>query len=69
MSTGILCDNADAVECGNCGWTGHGIDLDEMDDFEMRVEAGEPTPAGDCPECGAFAHVVKPEPQPRPGLI
>ena len=71
MSTGILCDDAAAVTCGNCGWTGKGSDLHEMDDFESRVDASDGAlPAGDCPECGAFAYVDEPVPesQPEPNL-
>ncbi len=53
-----LCADDAKVECGNCGWTGVGEDLKLMSDFEERVAAGEVCPAGQCPECGALAHLV-----------
>jgi hypothetical protein len=48
------------VACGNCDWTGDGIDCDEIDDFFMRHEAGGEVAAGECPDCGALAFLVKP---------
>jgi len=47
------------AKCGDCGgiWK-----LDELRgylDFWSRVEPGNEIPAGDCPECGAFAYLVK----------
>ena len=46
--------------CQNCEWTGPQTDLANpfawMADLDQRVSANEITPAGECPECGAFAH-------------
>jgi len=46
--------------CQNCGrvWSLGEIEPD-IDNFEMRVGAGEICPAGECPECGALCHEVK----------
>ena len=35
------------------------IPLEEVKCLEQRVSTGEPTPSGECPECGALTH---PEP-------
>lgn len=54
-----LVANNDAVKCGDCQWTGKGEDLAVMLEFEGRVSAGEIVPAGECPKCGALAHLAK----------
>lgn len=41
--------------CANCDWRGDVSDADACRDFWSRVEPGDTVPAGDCPECGAFA--------------
>jgi rubredoxin len=38
------------------------IPLEEVKCLEQRVAPGEPTPSGECPECGALTH---PEPSLR----
>jgi hypothetical protein len=43
--------------CGNCDWVGPIADLNDITDVQERVQAGEVTPAGECPECGALAHL------------
>jgi len=40
------------VGCFNCGWKGKAHEVESIDDFEERVEAGEVMPCGECPECG-----------------
>lgn len=50
------------AKCDNCGKVFD--DLEELDgykDFWSRVEIGKEIPAGDCPDCGAFAYLVKPK--------
>ncbi len=48
------------VRCDNCDWTGTSKDLNEwISDIQERIYPGEIVPAGECPECGACAHVVK----------
>ena len=55
----VFMDNDDdaTCACGNCGWEGKAADLDPISDFEQRVMAGEICPAGQCPKCGALAHI------------
>lgn len=60
-NVGILCWKDDKVQCNNCEWTGLGYELDLIADFEERVEADCPCPAGQCPECGALAYLVDDE--------
>lgn len=47
------------AECGNCGGVWKLDELRGYRDFWSRVEPGQEIPAGDCPECGAFAYLVK----------
>ena len=49
------------VSCGNCDWTGTEDDCNEIEYFSERVTPGETMPAGECPECGALAHLVTDE--------
>lgn len=55
------------VKCGNCDWTGTdsemGAHLEELVCLGERLDAGSEVPAGECPECGALAYVVKPADQ------
>ena len=46
-----------ACTCGNCAWTGAAADLKPIQSAGERLEAGEETPAGECPECGALAYL------------
>lgn len=50
-------DTAAPCSCENCGWKGTAAALEMISDFEDRVSAGETVPAGQCPECGALAHL------------
>lgn len=34
--------------------------VEEIPDFSMRVNPGEPTPSGQCPDCGALCHRINP---------
>lgn len=45
-------------ECADCDWTGPQSELNELVDVLERVGAGEAMPAGECPECGAVAHLA-----------
>lgn len=51
------------VECQNCDWTGTvaelGCQLEEVPDLFERIDIGEIVPAGECPRCGALAHLVE----------
>jgi hypothetical protein len=48
-----------AVECQNCDWVGVESDLNPLEEQGIfdRVGPGETMPAGECPECGAVAHL------------
>lgn len=61
-----LCADDDAVRCQNCDWNGVGAALGTILDFEQRVHAGEITPAGECPKCGALAIIEPIEVEPAP---
>ena len=49
--------------CDNCDWTGTQDDVSESGPLfiGIRLDPGSEVPAGDCPDCGAFAYVVTPE--------
>ncbi len=54
--------------CNNCEFVGF-IDeletpLDQIPDLAERVAPGEPTPAGECPDCKALVHANGPEELP-----
>lgn len=61
-------DPSELVECQNCSWEGHIDDCKPIKDIHERVEPGETMPAGECPDCGALAHLAseydKPETTP-----
>lgn len=44
-------------ECADCGTRTRESGLKEIRDFGQRVMPGEECPAGECPECGALAHI------------
>jgi hypothetical protein len=46
------------VACDDCNWKGQACELEAISDFSERVSPGEICPAGECPQCGALAHVV-----------
>lgn len=46
-----------AVACQDCEWTGKAQELEEITDIQERIFPGEIVPAGQCPECGACAHL------------
>lgn len=48
-----------AAQCANCDWTGKLKELDAVSDIEQRLCPGEEVPAGQCPECGALAYIVR----------
>ena len=45
------------VACGNCDWTGSMFEVQPIRDFDQRIAPGETVPAGECPKCGALAHL------------
>jgi hypothetical protein len=47
------------VACEDCDWQGEACELEGISDFSERVAPGEICPAGECPECGALAHVAR----------
>ncbi len=55
---------SDQSKCQNCGWTGdEGMMKNpwpDIPDLTERMAPGEPVPSGECPECGALCHPVKP---------
>ena len=57
--------------CQNCNWTGVIGLVNPIEDFFVfeRVAPGEICPAGDCPECGAVAHIDPPRYYAVPELI
>lgn len=50
------------VVCSDCGWTGPIYATKIILNFRERVLAGEIVPAGECPKCGALAHLKKKDP-------
>jgi len=55
----VSIDEADhPVACGNCVWIGKESQCNPIKDISERVMPGEIMPAGECPECGAVAHIV-----------
>ena len=58
MENDPMCGCNDA----GCGWKGPARDLGcqiaQVEDFFERVAPGEIVPVGECPECGALAHLL-----------
>lgn len=48
----------DLCACQDCDWQGDVGACAEISDVLDRVNVGEIFPAGECPECGALAHLV-----------
>lgn len=50
-------------KCDNCNWSGPQIDLGcelgDIPDLGLRLDPGGEVPAGECPECGALAYLIK----------
>ena len=44
-------------ECDNCSEVSPQSELKPIKDYSLRVEAGEETPSGECPHCGALCHL------------
>jgi hypothetical protein len=47
------------AECEDCGWQGSRSALKPIRDLHERVAPGEAMPAGECPQCGALAHLTE----------
>lgn len=50
------------TKCDNCGKQFMLSELNGHKNFWERIEPGSEIPAGDCPDCGAFAYLVKQTP-------
>ena len=59
-------DDKTKVACADCNWTGKAGELEAISDFSERVAPGEQCPAGECPACGALAHIAKPRVEIKP---
>ncbi len=51
------------LACANCPWRVSEADkgfvpLAYMKDLQDRLDPGQPAPYGECPECGAFCHLI-----------
>lgn len=57
------------AQCQNCDWVGAKEALGEIVGLHMRVSAGEPMPAGECPACGALAHLINDQDDTPGGII
>lgn len=57
--------------CDNCDWKGDIEDLREPPALHLweRLEPGSTVPAGECPDCGAFAYLECPPVSIRETLI
>jgi len=47
------------ARCQDCTRVCAVENLEEIRNLDMRVEAGEPMPAGQCPVCGALCQLIK----------
>jgi len=72
-STVLMTQDKPEVRCQGCDWTGTEEDMEHVGanipDLGQRVMPGEPMPAGECPECGALAHVIERWTCPDCGLV
>lgn len=52
----------ETLECSNCAYEGPAANhvQTEITSFHERVDAGEPVPYGQCPECGSLLHPKRP---------
>jgi len=47
------------ARCASCAWVDEQHLLLDIKDIRQRVAPGEPMPAGECPRCGALAHLIE----------
>ena len=45
-------------QCDNCGHVCTADELNEIEDLEQRIGAGNVIPAGDCPKCGCLSFML-----------
>jgi hypothetical protein len=50
--------DTDLCRCANCDWEGPMSQTRPIRRLGERVEPGEEMPAGECPQCGALAHLA-----------
>jgi len=43
-------------KCDNCSKIFDAIDLKDIEDLSLRIDAGGIVPSGDCPDCGALCY-------------
>ena len=55
--------------CQDCDWQGPASALQLVASIEERISAGEIVPAGECPACGALAHLDEPVRAPAAGDV
>lgn len=53
------------ARCQNCNWKGAAERCKGIEHCELRVAPGEPTPAGECPECGSLCQLIRVTPRPK----
>ena len=50
-------DDTRPARCDNCNWAGLvGETRNDISDYQERVEAGQETPVGECPECTCLCY-------------
>jgi len=61
MPMPVMIDPHQEAECYSClsRWTG--AELKPIEDFYMRVNAGEEVPAGQCPLCDCLCYIIDEE--------
>lgn len=57
------------AKCQNCGFICPEFDLKPIKNLYQRVAPGEDMPAGECPKCGALAHLIEGEPVNEPVTV
>tara|TARA_B100000929_G_scaffold214052_1_gene171014 strand:+ start:8673 stop:10298 length:1626 start_codon:yes stop_codon:yes gene_type:complete len=57
----VTAANERKVACANCEWIGDEDECRPIEHISERVMPGEIMPAGECPKCGAVAHIISDE--------
>lgn len=53
----VSSDDQRRVACDNCEWQGLANETHGIERLAERIAPGETVPAGECPKCGALAHL------------